>query len=101
MTYVDDCAIAIDLRVLNRDRRLREQLRDGASVTVQIGAESYTLLLLRKAWAFGGTRLFVEAPCCRKPVGVLREAPNGPSRLICKSCLDVMGVRYRSQKGLT
>ena len=99
MTYVDDCAVAVDLRVLNRDRHLRNQLSKGASLTVQIGAASFTLPLLRWSWAFGGTRLFVEAPCCGSAVGVLREAPDGATRLICKACLWALGARYRSQFG--
>lgn len=97
---VDDCKIALDLRLLNRDPAMRRQLRRAASLTIILGDEAHVVLLVRKPGGFGGQRLFVTCPSCQCAVGVLREAPLGDHRLACKACLGKLGVRYRSQEAL-
>jgi hypothetical protein len=95
VTFVDDYKVVVDLDALTRDRHMRQELREGSSLTVSLGAETFVVALVRKPWAFGGERVFVACPSCGRTARTLREARGYEHRLACRACLQ---LRYRSQE---
>jgi hypothetical protein len=95
VTFLDDCNIVVDLDVLTRDRHMRQELRDGSSLTVSLGAETFVVALVRKPWFFGGERVFIACPSCGRAARRLREGRGCDHRLACRACLQ---LRYRSQE---